>query len=163
MCKNTKRILRTASLSAWFLMPAVCQAGIIYVDDSSDSGSSSLRQAITTSNGDGTDTSISWRYAGGTVPLASSLPNINWVTTLDFTDAVSAVTLYSSDDSYTLGLGGTVTIKNDNTAAPLTLAVIITSCGDPYWEVNCAKGGDLQSGESRCASVAQQIRKNGVV
>ena len=102
-------------------------------------------------------------YAGGTVPLASSLPNINWVTTLDFTDAVSAVTLYSSDDSYTLGLGGTVTIKNDNTAAPLTLAVIITSCGDPYWEVNCAKGGDLQSGESRCASVAQQIRKNGVV
>ncbi len=119
------------TLLSLFLAPA-CRAGIIYVDSSEDTSGTSpvtLRDAITTSNNDGVDTNITWRYTGGTITLGSSLPNINWTTTLDVTNAASAVTIYSPDDDYTLGLGGTVTVKNDNTAAPMTMAVILTSTG----------------------------------
>jgi len=114
------------------LLPPLCRAGIVYVDNSDDSvgsGLVSLRDAITTSNSDNADTTISWRYTGGTISLGSSLPNINGVTTLDVTNTASAVTLYSSNDDYTLVLGGTVTIKNDNTLTPMTIAVILTSTG----------------------------------
>ena len=113
----------------FILLSPLCRAAVVFVDSSDDSGTYSLRNAITTSNGDNADTAITWRYTGGTISLGSSLPNINGATTLDVTNAYTAVTLYSSDDDYTLGLGGTVTIKNDATANPITIAVILNSTG----------------------------------
>ncbi len=128
-CKPMKALLTACAL---LLLPPLCPAGVIYVDtsdDSSGSGVVTLRDAITASNGDGVDTNIIWRYTGGQISLAASMPNINGVTSLDVTNAASAVTLYSSNDNYTLGLGGTVTVKNDNTASPVTISVILTSTG----------------------------------
>lgn len=121
------KVLSIACLLA--LISSLCRAAIVYVDSSDDSGTYTLRNAITTSNSDNADTTIRWRYTGGTISLGSSLPNINGVTTLDVDNAYSAVTLYSSDDDYTLGLGGTVTIRNDATANPMTISVILISTG----------------------------------
>lgn len=125
---------RTAqSAFIFLLLTPACRAGIVQVDSSDDTAGYSttltLRDAITVSNNDSVDTTIHWRYTGGTITLGSDLPYINGVTTLDVSDAASAVAIYSPDDDYTLGLGGTVTIKNDNTATPVTLAVILTSTG----------------------------------
>ncbi len=131
--KHVRKLEKVLSMVCLLvLLSPLCRAGIVYVDNSDDSvgsGLVSLRDAITTSNSDNADTTISWRYTGGTISLGSSLPNINGVTTLDVTNTASAVTLYSSNDDYTLGLGGTVTIKNDNTSTPMTIAVILTSTG----------------------------------
>ncbi len=113
-------------------MAVPCRAGIVYVDNSEDSAGSglvSLRDAINASNSDGVDTSITWRYTGGLISIVSGLPDINGVTTLDVTNAASAVTIYSPDDDFTLGLAGTITIRNDNTANPVSIAVILTSTG----------------------------------
>ena len=128
--RKLKKVLFIGCLLA--LLSPLCRAGVVYVDNSDDSAGSglvSLRDAINTSNSDGVDTNITWRYTGGQISLGSSLPNINWVTILDVTNAVSAVTLYSPDDDFTLGLGGTVTVRNDATANPMTISVILTSTG----------------------------------
>ncbi len=109
------------------LSAAVSQAGVVYVSSITDSGTGSLRSAITTANLTPGAT-INWTTTGaGTLTLLSNLPSINGNTTLDVTGAVNDVTITASTNS--MAIGGPVTFTNDSLVSTWTINEDITGAG----------------------------------
>lgn len=121
-----KKVLPLVSLLALFSGQVF--AGTLYVLNTSDSGSGTLRQAITDSNSSGGTNTISWiTGSGGSISMESSFPSVNSNTTFDVTAATTAVTLSGSD--YGMALGGAVTFSNANISSDLVVDTTLSGAG----------------------------------
>jgi len=104
-------------------------AGTTYVSNTNNTGTGSLRRAITDSNSAGGTNTVSWLTgSGGTIYLYSSLPSINGATTLDVTSSTNSVVLYSYNNAV-MGLGGAVTINNNNVSNAMGIYSVVSGTG----------------------------------
>jgi autotransporter-associated beta strand protein len=115
-------------MSVILLIASGARGGTSHVYNTSDSGSGSLRQAVTTTNGSPGANTVLWdESAGGTISLASDLPSINTDTTLDVSNSSNSVTI--SGSSWKVPLAGTVTFQNDNLDTTWTISSIVGGAG----------------------------------
>ena len=103
-------------------------ASVFTVTTAADAGAGSLRQAILDSNAAGGANSIVWAAgSGGTLTLASALPAINDGTTLDTTNAPSAVTVAGAPNA--VPLAGAVVFQNGSGTQIETVSAPVTGAG----------------------------------
>lgn len=108
------------------LLIAPLQAATFTVGNSNDTGTGSLRDAITNSNGAGGANTLVWG-TGGTITLGSDLPGINATTTLDVTASTNAVTIAAAP--FAMPLNGALTFRNDSSNGATISAVIKDGAG----------------------------------
>ena len=125
----TRNIQRAAVFFVVFIIGTVNNGycGTTYVTNNNDSDTGSLRTGITSANLN-PGTTVAWTTAGGgEITLLSTLTDIGYDTTLDVSAATTAVTIAAT--SYSMGLGGTVTLVNDNVSKAWTINENITGAG----------------------------------
>jgi autotransporter-associated beta strand protein len=119
-------LIRRAVLIASLVLCAALRApaAVFPVNNTLDSGSNSLRDAVSSATV-GANT-ISWGAgSGGLITLLTDLPAIADQTTLDVSAAPSSVTIIAAD----LNLSGGVTFLNGTVAQPWTIASTILGVG----------------------------------
>ncbi|HVE14580.1 MAG TPA: autotransporter domain-containing protein [Elusimicrobiota bacterium] len=124
MFKVAQRLLACACA---LLLAAPARSATFTVTNTTDSSSGSLRDELTQSNTAGGTNTVSWGAgSGGTIAIASDLPSVADATTLDVTNAPSAVTISGAN---TMPLGGSVTFFNDNTSQVWTIGIVLGGAG----------------------------------
>jgi len=96
-----------------------------YVSSTGDSGTGTLRQAVTDTNALGGGDILWTQGGGGGITLASSLDSITGGTLLDVTAATTSVTI----SGYYMPLGGAVTLRNNNASTTWTIASSLSGSG----------------------------------
>ncbi|MCX5794808.1 MAG: autotransporter domain-containing protein [Elusimicrobia bacterium] len=124
-----REFMRTLAILGLLALPAQRSQAIppvtFNVSNTADSGAGSLRQAVIDSYSAGPNT-VSWTTgSGGTIFLQSDLTAIHTNTTLDVSNAPSAVTISSKS----VEINGTVTLTNNSLPQVWTINTRITGTG----------------------------------
>ncbi|MBI3552505.1 MAG: autotransporter domain-containing protein [Elusimicrobia bacterium] len=103
-------------------------AATFSVTNTGDSGAGSLRQGVSDSNALGGTNTIAWGVgSGGTLTLLSDLPGVAAMTTLDVSNAPSAVTIAGSPNA--IPLAGAATFNNTSVPQVWTISAVISGAG----------------------------------